>query len=195
MSGIEHLHTRQPPIYHGDLKSVGSLVCSTAPAQLTFERQLNILIDSECCAILTDFGSARVLKGRTVGDSDDTRTIPESPAEPTLPGEDQASPQVTYCATAATLTLTGPHYTLRWAAPEVLLKSSFDLPSDIWAFGWICWEVSTVRSGKTPQNPSSRSLNLAAVETGYDWQRSVPSARDQVPRNDDDHRGHAPSDP
>lgn len=125
MSGIEHLHTRQPPIYHGDLKS------------------LNILIDSECCAILTDFGSARVLKGRTVGDSDDTRTIPESPAEPTLPGEDQASPQVTYCATAATLTLTGPHYTLRWAAPEVLLKSSFDLPSDIWAFGWICWEVMT----------------------------------------------------
>lgn len=39
------------------------------------------------------------------------------------------------------ITLTGPVYTLRWAAPEVLKDEAFGLASDIWAFGWICWEV------------------------------------------------------
>lgn len=40
------------------------------------------------------------------------------------------------------ITLTGPVYTLRWAAPEVLEDEEFGLASDMWAFGWICWEVS-----------------------------------------------------
>ncbi|KIO33583.1 hypothetical protein M407DRAFT_17546 [Tulasnella calospora MUT 4182] len=39
--GVEYLHTRQPPICHGDLKS------------------LNILINSSYHAVITDFGSAR----------------------------------------------------------------------------------------------------------------------------------------
>ncbi|KIO31392.1 hypothetical protein M407DRAFT_67991 [Tulasnella calospora MUT 4182] len=38
--GVEYLHTRTPPIFHGDLKSI------------------NILVNSKCRAILTDFGSA-----------------------------------------------------------------------------------------------------------------------------------------
>ncbi|KIO17636.1 hypothetical protein M407DRAFT_58798, partial [Tulasnella calospora MUT 4182] len=36
--GVEYLHTRTPPIFHGDLKSI------------------NILVNSKCRAVLTDFG-------------------------------------------------------------------------------------------------------------------------------------------
>lgn len=125
MSGIEYLHTRQPPICHGDLKS------------------LNILMDSDNCAVLTDFGSARVRKDHVIQSTETTRLVQESATE-SVPSEgNQASPEVQYCAATATLTLTGPQYTLRWAAPEVLLESNIDLPSDIWAFAWICWEVMT----------------------------------------------------
>lgn len=39
------------------------------------------------------------------------------------------------------LTVTGPKFSLRWTAPEVLGNEVQDLPSDMWAAGWICWEV------------------------------------------------------
>ncbi|KAG8951566.1 hypothetical protein FRC04_005852 [Tulasnella sp. 424] len=126
MSGIEYLHTRQPPICHGDLKS------------------LNILIDSENCAVLTDFGSARVRKAHAIQSTEATRLVQEPATESASSEGNQTSPEVQYCAATATLTLTGPQYTLRWAAPEVLLESNIDLPSDIWAFAWICWEPSSV---------------------------------------------------
>lgn len=39
------------------------------------------------------------------------------------------------------LYLENPLYTLRWAAPEVLLEDLRCLPGDMWAIGWVCWEV------------------------------------------------------
>ncbi|KIO18995.1 hypothetical protein M407DRAFT_62632, partial [Tulasnella calospora MUT 4182] len=42
--GLQYLHNRQPPICHGDLKS------------------LNILVSSSYRAVITDFGSARVVR-------------------------------------------------------------------------------------------------------------------------------------
>ncbi|KIO17069.1 hypothetical protein M407DRAFT_54135, partial [Tulasnella calospora MUT 4182] len=95
--GVEYLHGRSPPIYHGDLKSV------------------NVLVTSECRAVITDFGSARRL----------------------------ASKAATFCASTNTMTLTGNEYTLRWAAPELLMDEEPDLWSDIWALGWIFYEVMT----------------------------------------------------
>ncbi|KIO20728.1 hypothetical protein M407DRAFT_45985, partial [Tulasnella calospora MUT 4182] len=86
-SGIDYLHSREPPICHGDLKS------------------LNILVNSEGQAALTDFGSAR-------------------PLEPAI-------------------TLASSQWTLKWAAPELLHAAKSSLASDIWAFGWIVWEVLT----------------------------------------------------
>ncbi|KIO28298.1 hypothetical protein M407DRAFT_72038, partial [Tulasnella calospora MUT 4182] len=90
--GIQYLHDHEPPICHGDLKSA------------------NILVNSENRALLTDFGSARLLE---------------------------------LSITDTIITITGPAWTLRWAAPEVLDGELPDLPSDIWAFGWICWEIMT----------------------------------------------------
>ncbi|KIO16809.1 hypothetical protein M407DRAFT_62296, partial [Tulasnella calospora MUT 4182] len=83
--GVEYLHTRNPPIIHGDLKSI------------------NILVTSKCCAVITDFGSARRL----------TKKDP------------------------------GTQYTLRWAAPELLMDDEPGLWSDIWSLGWIWYEVMT----------------------------------------------------
>ncbi|KIO24211.1 hypothetical protein M407DRAFT_44656, partial [Tulasnella calospora MUT 4182] len=90
VKGVEYLHSRQPPICHGDLKS------------------LNILVDSSCHALITDFGSARIQR----------------------------------C-----LTLSDPGFSLRWTAPEVLDNGVQCIPSDMWAVGWICWEIMT---GKFP---------------------------------------------
>lgn len=39
------------------------------------------------------------------------------------------------------LTLTGPAWALRWAAPEVVYGEFQDLASDVWAAAWVCWEV------------------------------------------------------
>ncbi|KIO18851.1 hypothetical protein M407DRAFT_83509 [Tulasnella calospora MUT 4182] len=88
--GLAYLHSREPPICHGDLKS------------------LNVLVDWRCCARITDFGSAHP-----------------------------------FCASTTTITLTGNKYTLRWAAPELLLEDQLSLWSDIWALGWIAYEVMT----------------------------------------------------
>ncbi|KIO21577.1 hypothetical protein M407DRAFT_80252, partial [Tulasnella calospora MUT 4182] len=95
--GVEYLHSQEPPIYHGDLKS------------------LNILVNSEFHAIIIDFGSARHL------------------------GSDHFRKD----AAASTLTLTGSTYTIRWAAPELLQDERPCLRSDIWALGWVAYEVMT----------------------------------------------------
>ncbi|KIO25930.1 hypothetical protein M407DRAFT_75132, partial [Tulasnella calospora MUT 4182] len=84
--GVQYLHSQDPPIRHGDLKSI------------------NVLVTSKCRAVITDFGSARRL---------------------------------------GTMTFTGNEYTLRWAAPELLMDEKPGLSSDIWALGWICYEVMT----------------------------------------------------
>ncbi|KIO19005.1 hypothetical protein M407DRAFT_54037, partial [Tulasnella calospora MUT 4182] len=95
--GLKYLHTHEPPICHGDLKS------------------LNILVSSSCRAIITDFGSARLVS-------------------------------ITIVATTNQLTLTGPVWSLRWAAPELITEEQQPgLASDIWSAGWVCWEMMTDR--------------------------------------------------
>ena len=52
--------------------------------------------------------------------------------------------EATVCASTNTITLTGNEYTLRWAAPELLNDEEPCLASDIWALGWIFYEVRLV---------------------------------------------------
>ncbi|KIO32087.1 hypothetical protein M407DRAFT_47593, partial [Tulasnella calospora MUT 4182] len=126
VAGVEYLHTRQPPICHGDLKS------------------LNILVNSSCRALITDFGSAR--------------------SKPNADAEEQNTSE---------LTLTGPSYTLRWAAPEVLAGGENGLPSDMWAVGWICWEIVT---GKIP----FEELDLQGPIVWHVVTRKLPAIREQA---------------
>ncbi|KIO18916.1 hypothetical protein M407DRAFT_53039, partial [Tulasnella calospora MUT 4182] len=121
-SGVEYLHTQNPPICHGDLKS------------------LNILVNSSNRAVITDFGSAHIiqqtpkLSSRVAVAADSAGHIPPKPNE---------HPQLHMNASNTALTLTGPAYSLHWAPPEVLNGEAPDLPSDIWALGWIAWETVT----------------------------------------------------
>ncbi|KIO18721.1 hypothetical protein M407DRAFT_83625, partial [Tulasnella calospora MUT 4182] len=120
-NGVEYLHTREPPICHGDLKS------------------LNILVNSSNRAMITDFGSARVQ-------------------------------QCVY--DISELTLTGPMFTLRWTAPEVLDEGMQDTHSDMWALGWICWEIMT---GKLPFEGLSDPQVIFRVTDGR-----LPAIRDDA---------------
>ncbi|KIO24061.1 hypothetical protein M407DRAFT_26501 [Tulasnella calospora MUT 4182] len=125
--GLEYLHTRDPPICHGDLKS------------------LNILVNSSYRAVITDFGSARIK--RSVGSemqkngSEITRQVPAD--------DDRTARllpiQVKFEPSTLDLTLTGPKFSLRWTAPEILRDGMQDLASDMWSIGWICWEIITDR--------------------------------------------------
>ncbi|KIO20230.1 hypothetical protein M407DRAFT_81831, partial [Tulasnella calospora MUT 4182] len=121
-AGLEYLHMQQPPICHGDLKS------------------LNILVSASYRAIITDFGN---------------------------------STQITIVATSNQLTLTGPTWSLRWAAPEVALGKQQNLASDIWAAGWICWEVMTNKV-PFPDLNSEGAITLKVV------QGEVPAAREDT---------------
>ncbi|KIO33119.1 hypothetical protein M407DRAFT_17984 [Tulasnella calospora MUT 4182] len=114
--GVEYLHSQNPPICHGDLKSV------------------NIMVNLDCRAVITDFGSARRLRE---GDLDTETEQVGSERQPATQLE------ATFCASTNTITLTGSEYTLRWAAPELLNDETPTVKVDIWALGWIAYEVMT----------------------------------------------------
>ncbi|KIO23797.1 hypothetical protein M407DRAFT_26789 [Tulasnella calospora MUT 4182] len=101
--GLEYLHSHEPPICHGDLKS------------------LNVLVNSSYCAVITDFGSARTRRNVVAGEGEN-----RSGGAPIDDGiaAGESSPET---------------------APEVLRGEEQDLPSDMWAIGWICWEIITGR--------------------------------------------------
>ncbi|KAG8901117.1 hypothetical protein FRC01_009920, partial [Tulasnella sp. 417] len=115
-TGVEYLHSRKPPIRHGDLKSI------------------NILVNSENRALITDFGSARRI---TTKDIEKERERTEKTSRVGLRFE------AVFCASTNSMTLTGDKFTLRWAAPELLHGDEAGLWSDIWALGWVAYEVMT----------------------------------------------------
>ncbi|KAG8910387.1 hypothetical protein FRC01_006364, partial [Tulasnella sp. 417] len=157
LAGIEYLHTREPPVCHGDLKS------------------LNILVSAQYRAIITDFGSARILK-----ETEDRRETRSAVLDPTGPSataqatdEQTNHTQITIITSSNQLTLTGPAWSLRWAAPEVALGEPQSLASDIWAAGWICWEVMT-NQVPFPELNSEGAIVLKVVE-GH-----VPAVREDT---------------
>ncbi|KIO27213.1 hypothetical protein M407DRAFT_23520, partial [Tulasnella calospora MUT 4182] len=121
--GLSYLHGRNPPICHGDLKS------------------LNILVNSGSRAIITDFGSARAVNSaiQDVHVHNATKGGHGHSAEP--PTTKPLTAEI--AASGEFITMTGPAWTIRWAAPELLKGGLPGLGSDVWAFGWICWEAVT----------------------------------------------------
>lgn len=93
---------------------------------------MNILVNSRYRAVITDFGSARRLSPK---DLDKTERLEDKQQE-------AVSFEATFCVSDSTMTLTGNQYTLRWAAPELLQDDQCSLKSDIWALGWVAYEVS-----------------------------------------------------
>ncbi|KAG8895736.1 hypothetical protein FRC01_012221, partial [Tulasnella sp. 417] len=101
---------------------------------------LNVLVNSKNEGVITDFGSARSLESSPneapQSQTPDLRAAPHPHA-----GTDAPKLEVASAASGTTITLTGSQWTLRWAAPELLAGGLPDLATDIWAFGWICWEA------------------------------------------------------
>lgn len=98
--------------------------------------QLNILISNNFHAVITDFGSARILKSGKL-------TSQTTGCQPSGSTTNQAieGPKIEFSTSTKSITLSGPAWTIRWAAPELLNGDSPSLASDIWALGWICWEA------------------------------------------------------
>ncbi|KIO18574.1 hypothetical protein M407DRAFT_31767 [Tulasnella calospora MUT 4182] len=120
--GIKYLHNLNPPICHGDLKS------------------LNVLVNSANRSILTDFGSARSMENLLTP----RKRFEINPQQ--LQGVQDRKVDSLHArmdGSGILVTLSGPAWTVRWAAPELLDGQSPNLASDIWAFGWICWETVT----------------------------------------------------
>ncbi|KAG8932437.1 hypothetical protein FRC01_013910 [Tulasnella sp. 417] len=128
---------------------------------------LNILVTSQNRAAITDFGSARKLERQLQGKKDGSVPGPTPPVEPVdtkNPVGNQESSVVKIAECGTFITLTGPAYTLRWAAPELLNEQPLTLASDMWAVAWICWEIMT---GKLPfDDICQESLIVLSVVTG-----------------------------
>ncbi|KIO23561.1 hypothetical protein M407DRAFT_26938 [Tulasnella calospora MUT 4182] len=138
-AGLEYLHSRSFPVCHGDLKS------------------LNILVNNTYHAVITDFGSARMMREvNKVGK--DEQVTPMKYADP----QGDQSCQLGLSVSGNQLTLTGPKWSFRWAAPEVLSGHDPKVPSDIWAFGWICWEIIT-DNYPFPETDAPRLIALMVV--------------------------------
>lgn len=108
-------------------------------------------------AIITDFGSARAL-------SKDSGESAEADLQSTPVGQVgssvDSSPKAILSDSDTTLTLTGPSVSFRWASPELMDGKDPDLASDVWALGWICWEVSLELS-KSRLAPHSSFVRFA----------------------------------
>ncbi|KAG8919053.1 hypothetical protein FRC01_001505 [Tulasnella sp. 417] len=122
--------------------------------------QLNILIyddsqfhiDHKIYARITDFGSARrIVLGDPEIQTKQTEHQPRSAEEL----------QATFCASTNTIALTGNQYSLRWAAPELIMEDQLDLWSDVWALGWIAYEPMVVPNiNRLRENDKSGGIHL-----------------------------------
>lgn len=107
--------------------------------------------------MITGFGSARITRDARPTSHDDQREWPHMTAANDIP-EGLTFPKAQSNLRLLELTLEEPDWTLRWAAPEVLSGDGQDLPSDMWALGWICWEVSAA--------PRRRSASTCSLTQG-----------------------------
>ncbi|KIO33863.1 hypothetical protein M407DRAFT_17464 [Tulasnella calospora MUT 4182] len=149
LEGLLYLHTREPPICHGDLKS------------------LNILVTASYNAVITDFGSARVIKRQSGNDIHPSLLSLQTTNDHTSAANNV--PKLAPIIPESDLTLTNAEFSFRWAAPEVLLGDRPNLPSDIWAAAWTCWEILT------DQLPFSNT-NSEGVITMHIIEGKVPSS-------------------
>ncbi|KIO21632.1 hypothetical protein M407DRAFT_28770 [Tulasnella calospora MUT 4182] len=151
VSGLEYLHTREPPICHGDLKPP------------------KIIVNSSYRAVISDFESARVKKK---GEAAKEEGQPGSPRLTGIKDDGWTSLIARLDLKRENFTVAEYGWTFRWAAPELFGGALQDLPSDMWAIGWICWEIVT---GKIPHEGFSESAMIQRV-----IKRALPTIRDDA---------------
>lgn len=166
MAGVEYLHSRDPPICHGDLKSVRQQDRIFLRRLKSCVLQLNILVNSECRAIVSDFGSARVIDWEEGKRSNQKEN--RTPLKANTTSENHADVSISICPSESTVTLSGFVWSLRWAAPELLADETPTLASDIWALGMICLEVGfTMTTSEWPTFVTSSCLDHVDYDRCY----------------------------
>ncbi|KAG8998531.1 hypothetical protein FRB90_012282 [Tulasnella sp. 427] len=135
----------------------------------------NILVNSKNRAVITDFGSARVLGQPTLAEVGVPQ--PNAPFVPsTKPNQSSWTkpPRAEMHSLGTLITLTGTAWTLRWAAPELVNDERPGLASDIWAFAWICWEIMT---GNIPFHDEGNDIDLLTQLATFSF--TLPSIENQ----------------
>ncbi|KIO20742.1 hypothetical protein M407DRAFT_29636, partial [Tulasnella calospora MUT 4182] len=92
--------------------------------------------------VITDFGSARSIDSATEAVISGVNVAKAATIQHKISTTIE-SLKAEVAASGEFITITGPAWTVRWAAPELLDGVLPGLESDIWAFGWICWEAVT----------------------------------------------------
>ncbi|KAG8923207.1 hypothetical protein FRC01_013060, partial [Tulasnella sp. 417] len=151
MAGVGYLHNRDPPICHGDLKS------------------LNILVNSEYRAVVSDFGSARIVSHEE--GKQNRQKEHQAPLQADTTGGSPAVTSISVCPSGSRITLSGPVLTLRWAAPELLAGETSTLASDIWALGLICLEGWVIPSAIKLNGTMQSSSSLLWIQFGRESMR------------------------
>ncbi|KAG8978384.1 hypothetical protein FRC05_010629 [Tulasnella sp. 425] len=104
----------------------------------------NILVNKRYKAIITDFGSACPITERRPETSKRERSFTEKNTTGTEGDLNRRIESlVSFVQSLSSQTSSGPAWTLRWASPEVLDNEQPGLASDIWALGWVFWEIIT----------------------------------------------------
>ncbi|KAG9019500.1 hypothetical protein FRB90_001161 [Tulasnella sp. 427] len=136
--GVHHLHYRDRPICHHDLKS------------------LNVMITSSKRAVITDFGASY---WQTTGSYPHwwRSQLQPSPSPYTA----------TWSPEDSIITVKSPVRTIRWTAPEILNddRSGSLLPSDIWSLAWVTYEALT---GEFPlQHRRTDTQAICTIVSGH----------------------------
>lgn len=102
--------------------------------------QLNIFVNSNSRALITDFRSARAIDSAAeAAVSSPTAAKGMKIEQRTSTGAPDMEPlKAAVAESGMFITMTGPAWTVRWAAPELLDGVLPSLGSDTRAFGWIC---------------------------------------------------------
>lgn len=109
IDALTFLHQLEPPVCHGDIKSVSETFVLLSWLNL-IHNQANVLANGDCRAVLCDFGLARF-------------------------HEDIGFRRLE--------TSTGSKGPIRWCSPELLDGGPRTSSSDIYAWAWLVWEVSS----------------------------------------------------
>jgi hypothetical protein len=110
--GMQFLHNLTPPRVHRDVKSS------------------NMLLSEKMVVKVSDFGSARLVKGRGM-----MQNVIRNPARTTAPNRAPLlNPNVDLSRNVGAVL---------WRAPEVFRGASYGTPIDVYSFGIVMWEIAT----------------------------------------------------